>query len=231
MDRANAHAAPEIDDQQDERLAALLCSRLCHDLVSSIGAVNNGVELLREGHQDLMLDAIELIATSGQIAARRLAYFRLAFGVTGGGARGNVPFSDARQIARQYYANGRVELQWPEDLDWGACDTIPGLPRLVLNVLFIGEEALTRGGQMLLSVNHERQRLVLSLQGRDPRIQDDHRLVLAGQVPVEKLDPRTVPLYLARQLFLRNHMHLIIDPYGPGRLDLSLDLSRILPRI
>ena len=204
----------------DTRLAALLCSRLCHDLISPVGAVNNGVELLREGHEDLMLDAVELIANSGQIAARRIAFFRMAFG--GAGLSGLQNLAEAQNIAQALYSTGRNDLVWPADLNWQIFESITVLPRLILNLLFIGDEALARGGRMALHPEPARRRITLSLTGRDPVIQDGHRQVLAGHVPVAQLDARTVPFYLAWQLFRQNDVHFIVDPHGPGRLDLHL---------
>lgn len=211
--------ASSSEEADAVRVASLLCSRLCHDLVSSVGAVNNGVELLREGHDDLMLDAVELIANSGQVAVRRIAFFRLAFGMGGQGAQ---IMADARAAAMGFFALGRSDLIWDDAVDLEPFADVSLLPKILLNLLFIGDEALIRGGQMLLEVDSERKRISLRLTGRDPKIQDDHRLVLAGQVPVGRLDPRTVPFYMALQLFRGAGLCFVVDPHGPGRLDLHL---------
>jgi histidine phosphotransferase ChpT len=210
----------KIDLTDDTRLATLLCSRLCHDLISAVGAVNNGVELLREGHEDLMLDAVELIASSGQIAARRISFFRLAFG--NAGLTGPQSLADARAAAMALYTTGRHDLIWADNLDWQNFDGVDVLPRLIWNLLFIGDEALARGGQMVLRTDLARRRLTLNLTGRDPQIQDAQRMVLGGLVPVERLDARTVPFYLAWSLFRHSGVHFMVDPHGPGRLDLHL---------
>ena len=68
----------------DLRLAQLLCSRLCHDLVGPAGAVNAGLELAEEGEMDG--DALELVTSSAAEVTRRLAFFRIAFGAAGGKA-------------------------------------------------------------------------------------------------------------------------------------------------
>jgi len=79
--------------QVDVRVAQLLCSRLCHDLVSPIGAVNAGLELLEEAADDDGR-ALGLITTSAAEAARRLAFYRVAFGL-GVGAQGAAPMQAA----------------------------------------------------------------------------------------------------------------------------------------
>jgi histidine phosphotransferase ChpT len=62
-------------------LAALLCSRVCHDIISPVGAINNGLELLDEGGADE--DAMQLIRASARVASARLKYARIAFGAAG----------------------------------------------------------------------------------------------------------------------------------------------------
>ena len=70
---------PDLD------FAALLCSRLCHDLVSPVGAINNGLEILEEEKDASMREAVvDLITKSTQQTANKLQFFRLAFGAAGG---------------------------------------------------------------------------------------------------------------------------------------------------
>ena len=66
-------------------LASLLCSRLCHDLMSPVGALNNGIELLADEQDPEMRDkCLELLADSARASANKLKFFRLAFGAGGG---------------------------------------------------------------------------------------------------------------------------------------------------
>jgi histidine phosphotransferase ChpT len=94
----------------DIRVAELLCSRLCHELVSPVGAINNGVELIEEMGEDMAEEAIALISHSAGQAARRLRLLRLAYGAAGG--EGAVGFADAQQAATAYFADGKISLDW-----------------------------------------------------------------------------------------------------------------------
>src|SRR5437588_10866895 len=77
--RIHRHAMNAVD------LASLLCSRLCHDLMSPVGALNNGIELLADEQDPEMRDkCLELLADSARASANKLRFFRLAFGAAGG---------------------------------------------------------------------------------------------------------------------------------------------------
>jgi histidine phosphotransferase ChpT len=66
-------------------LASLLCSRLCHDLLSPVGALNNGLELMAdEQDPDMRERCLELLSESAKASANKLKFFRLAFGAGGG---------------------------------------------------------------------------------------------------------------------------------------------------
>ena len=96
-------------------LVALICSRLCHDLAGSIGAVNNGVELLAEETDPGMREeAIGLIAQSANDAARRLAFFRLALGASGG-VQDPMALGEISRVAQSYFAGGRLNLVLPQE--------------------------------------------------------------------------------------------------------------------
>ena len=65
--------------------AGLLCARLCHDLLSPIGALENGLELLaQENDPEMQAQCLDLLAQSSRAALNKLKFFRLAFGVAGG---------------------------------------------------------------------------------------------------------------------------------------------------
>ena len=93
--------------------ASLLCSRLCHDLLSPVGALNNGLELLADEHDPEMRQrCLELLAESAKASANKLKFFRLAFGAAGGFGE-TIDTREARAaIEGLFAANHRVELGW-----------------------------------------------------------------------------------------------------------------------
>lgn len=129
-------------------LVALICSRLCHDLAGSIGAVNNGIELLAEETDPAMRDeAIGLIAQSGGDAARRLAFFRLALGAAGS-LDEPMAVSELARVAQAYFAGGKVTASLPGS----SLDNLPKpLGKALLLLLLIAAQALVRGGTLALT--------------------------------------------------------------------------------
>src|ERR1700735_161391 len=99
--------------QIDMRVMELLASKLCHDLVSPVSAINNGVELIEDIGGSVTEEAMKLIGDSAGHASRRLRLFRMAYGRAG--SEENLGVRDVRQIAEQYIAGGKVILHWPED--------------------------------------------------------------------------------------------------------------------
>ncbi|MEK9968817.1 MAG: histidine phosphotransferase family protein [Ferrovibrio sp.] len=132
---------------EDLDLVALICSRLCHDLAGSIGAVNNGVELLAEETDAAMRDeAIGLIAQSASDAARRLSFFRLALGASGSMGE-PMPYSELARIAKAYFEGGKLSLLLP-----ASTDTLPKpLGKALLLGLSLAAQALPRGGSLALT--------------------------------------------------------------------------------
>ena len=133
--------------QRDIDLVALICSKLCHDLAGSVGAVSNGAELLAEETDATMREeAIRLIAQSANDAARRLAFFRLALGASGG-LDEPMASADLARVAGDYFQGGRVRLLPLVGLP-------SSLPKPLAKALLLGLSvmamALPRGGALRL---------------------------------------------------------------------------------
>jgi histidine phosphotransferase ChpT len=126
-------------------LAALLCSRVCHDLISPTGAIVNGLEVLEEKQSDeeTKTFALDLIKKSARTASARLQFCRLAFGAAGS-STAQIDLGDAQNMARAFLEDDKTKLTWnlPRVL----------LPKnrvkLLLNMLIIAGQTIPRGGTM-----------------------------------------------------------------------------------
>jgi len=125
-------------------LAALLCSRICHDLISPTGAIVNGLEVLEDGGDaETKTFALDLIKKSARTASARLQFCRLAFGAAGS-AGAQIDVGDAEAMARGFIEDGKITLAWnlPRVL----------LPKnrvkLLLNMLIIASQTIPRGGTL-----------------------------------------------------------------------------------
>ncbi|MGP0092060.1 MAG: histidine phosphotransferase ChpT [Xanthobacteraceae bacterium] len=125
-------------------LAALLCSRLCHDLISPVGAIVNGLEVLEEDNDEATKKfAIELITKSARQASARLQFCRLAFGAAGSSGA-QIDLGDAEAMARGFIEDEKTKLVWKL--------TRALLPKnrvkLLMNMLIIGGQTIPRGGTL-----------------------------------------------------------------------------------
>ncbi|HLZ05913.1 MAG TPA: histidine phosphotransferase family protein [Bradyrhizobium sp.] len=125
-------------------LAALLCSRVCHDLISPVGAIVNGLEVLDDNPKPEDRDfALELIRKSARTASARLQFCRLAFGAAGS-AGAQIDLGDALNMAKGHIEDGKCTITW----------NLPRLllpknrVKLLLNMLVIAQQTIPRGGTL-----------------------------------------------------------------------------------
>lgn len=127
-------------------LAALLCSRVCHDIISPVGAINNGLELLDEGGADE--DAMNLIRASARNASARLQFARIAFGAAGSAGM-LIDTGDAESVAHAFMKSEKPELSWN-----GVRALLPkNKVKLLLNLVMIANAAIPRGGKVSVFID------------------------------------------------------------------------------
>ncbi|MCS0504412.1 histidine phosphotransferase ChpT [Ancylobacter mangrovi] len=162
-------------------LAALLCSRVCHDVISPVGAIVNGLEVLEdEDDPSMKAFALDLIAKSAKQASARLQFARLAFGAAGS-AGAQIDTGDAENVARGFIQDDRTSLEW----------TVPRalLPKnkvkLLLNLLLVAVSTIPRGGRIALSATGEGEAggFQLRSEGSHARIPPHLADLLAGNAP------------------------------------------------
>jgi len=180
-------------------LASLLCSRLCHDLMSPVGALNNGIELLAdETDPDMREKCLELLADSARASANKLKFFRLAFGA-GGGFADAIDTTEARAALEGVFGPERkIELGWLVNDDKLA----KGAVKLLLNVALLAGDALVRGGRLDVGAEHNGQDLELVIRGEGPRILLDPQLreTLAKGNSGGTVEPRAAGAWLSHSL-------------------------------
>jgi histidine phosphotransferase ChpT len=180
-------------------LASLLCSRLCHDLLSPVGALNNGIELLADEQDPEMRErCLELLSESARASANKLKFFRIAFGAAGG--FGDEIDTREAQAALQglYGPERRIELGWmvPDD------KMSKGATKLLLNLAMIAGDALVRGGRLDVGAEGSGASLEMVIRAEGPRILLDPRLretILTGSSGGE-VEPRAAGAWLAHSL-------------------------------
>jgi histidine phosphotransferase ChpT len=168
----------------DIRIAALLCARLCHELIGPITAINNGTELLADEDLDFADDAVELIGVGARQAADRLQFYRFAYGFSGG-AIGTQP----RDLVARLFGGSRITCEYGESaavlpLEW---------QRLACNLLLVAADALPRGGRLVLAT------AILEIEaiGEAPSLSPETLAALTLVASIDGLTSRTVQAYFA----------------------------------
>jgi histidine phosphotransferase ChpT len=203
---------------EEIRLAALLCSRLCHDLIGPIGAVSNGVELLyEETDPEMRRQALDLVAMSAGEAAHRIEFYRVAFGAASG-LGGDIEANEVRRIACALFEHGRVRLDWPEHPDPSMFLAIE-VGKLALNMILLAAGTLPRGGIVTVALGEagEALELLVSAAGERAAMDQDVIAALGADTPGAVIEPRTAQPYLAARLAER---------LG-GSIEVSEDVDRI----
>ncbi len=171
-------------------LAALLCSRVCHDIISPVGAINNGLELLDEGGADE--DAMKLIRTSARNASARLQFARIAFGAAGSAGM-QIDTGDAEAVAAAYIKNEKPELEWI-----GARALLPkNKVKLLLNMILTAIGAIPRGGKISVRLDDldTTPNFTITAAGPMVRVPPKFLELHSGQKPAEPIDAHSVQAY------------------------------------
>lgn len=180
-------------------LASLLCSRLCHDLLSPVGALSNGLELLAdEKDPEMRQRCFELLEQSAKASADKLKFFRLAFGAAGGFGE-QVPVAEARQLVDALAgSNGRVAVNWMFGVDSLAKPAV----KTMLNLALIGLDALVRGGTLDIGVEVRDSVAEIVVRAAGQRVAIDPAIgqALEGTLPSTELSSRTAPAAMVHQL-------------------------------
>jgi len=180
-------------------LASLLCSRLCHDLMSPVGALNNGIELLAdETDPDMREKCLELLADSARASANKLKFFRLAFGAAGG--FGESVDTHEAQVALEgvFGPERRIELGWVVN-----DGKLPkGAVKLLLNLSLLAGDALVRGGRLDVGAETRDGEIELAVRAEGQRILLDPvlRETLANGASGGTIEPRAAGAWLAHSL-------------------------------
>jgi histidine phosphotransferase ChpT len=181
----------------DLEFAAMLVSRVCHDLVSPVGAVVNGLEVLEdERDAGLRADALKLVASSAEQAAARLQFARVAFGAAGS-AGAELDLNEVGRTMTNFTRGGKTELEWKAasanwPKDWA---------KLLMNATLLALDALPRGGKVVVETSPEGSppSFTVRATGTNARILEEVEKAALGE-PSAALDGRSIQAYLTHKL-------------------------------
>ncbi|MCA0902882.1 MULTISPECIES: histidine phosphotransferase family protein [Qipengyuania] len=212
-----------MTDSNPTDLAAMLCSRLCHDMLSPVGALSNGLELLAmETDPEMRKSVMELLEQSATISTNKLKFFRLAFGAAGGfGDR--VDVAEPRSLIEALAGdNDKIQINWAIET---ANLSKPSV-KVLLNFAQIAIDALVRGGTLDVGAEVRDGNCEIVVRATGPKIAFDETIgkAIEGSLPSSELSSRTAAAHM---------IALLAEESGGGlqyaRTDEALVLGAVLP--
>jgi len=190
----------------DLRVLELLSSRLCHELISPVGAVNNGIELMDEDDPDFVKEAMQLIGNSAKTAGRRLDFYRFAYGSGRAGT--------GRDVMMGLLEGGKARCTWDDAVNALAVEW----QRVACNMVLLATEALPRGGTIHVLATAGKPGVVVKGAGDSVNITAELRAVLDGTAGVADLTARTVHAYYTAKIAEAQGAKLVLAEPAPGNL-------------
>lgn len=176
-------------------LAALLCSRVCHDIISPVGAINNGLEVLdEETSEEMKAFAFDLIRKSARQASAKLQFARLAFGAAGS-AGAEIDIGDAEKVARGYMDGEKAEFSWTAPRVLMPKNQV----KLILNLVLMATAAVPRGGSIKVTIEGEPTKpdVTFLCSGPSARIPAAFATLIPGTIIDVNIDAHAVQPYYA----------------------------------
>jgi histidine phosphotransferase ChpT len=196
------------------RVAELMCSRLCHDLISPAAAVSNGLELLDDGQGGMDQEVMSLLTFSVGQAAGKLMYFRMAYGLGGDNADA-LTQSDAVNLIRGVVEEDKISL----DLQDGDTPLGRDATKLLLNAALVGLETLPNRGKLSISVERDPAlKITIAGDGEGVAVRPEVREVLTADADVMALTPRTVQAYFTSWLALTLGGSFVLQSEKPSHV-------------
>jgi histidine phosphotransferase ChpT len=188
------------------RVVELLAARLCHELVSPVAAINNGVELLVEEEADFVRDAVDLIGQSARRAGRRLQFYRFAYGTLGSSG------PDPKDLAVGLMEGGKVICDWSAE-----AQTLPrDWQKLACNMVVLAAEALPRGGTVTVRpMRRGASGVEVESAGDQVNVTPELRAAIGTHTAIDDLTSRTVHGYFTACLAQSMGANLAIDGVTP----------------
>ena len=210
------------------RILELLISKVCHDLISPIGAVNNGVEFVQEMGAEDAGDAIDLIAFSAGQASSKLRAYRMAYGA--GGADSSIKPEDVYNVIEDMIkADGKVSQDWDKDAGFGidpeTFERPEGFAKVLISALLQAIDCLPKGGVLNVeSVNDDPMHLRVSAMGEDAGIRDRSGEALALSIARDDLEPKYIHPYITG-LVVQHYGFAVSMQEGDDQVEILLNFT------
>lgn len=211
------------------KLAQLMCSRLCHDLITPVGAISTGLEIIGESGDEIDPELLSLTSHSSQNASKRLVYYRAAFGYSTSSIL-NCP-EKLEKLLQDYLETYKVKLDWHCTVPEEQITILQSHARLLVNIAGIMVECAPYGGIFKITItpsqNRESLRFSLTLTGDLVRFKTDNKQALMGQLLGKDATPHSVQSYLTSLLLDEKQAKLSLTTISSTLLDFYFETERL----
>lgn len=207
---------------KDLEFAALMCSRLCHDLISPAAALSNGLEVLEmDQDPEMREEADRLVKKSASQLAAKLQFARMAYGAATAHGK-EIDLAEAREVADLLFEEGKARLHWDVPAGYAPKDVV----RLLMNLCLLAHESVPRGHEVRVFLEQEGQTRRVGAEARGDIVVFPDKTVqcLQGALPETEVEPRTVQSWLTARLAAELNADLMIE-----KTKQSLDLIAKMP--
>lgn len=212
------------------RLAQLMCSRLCHDLITPVGAISTGLEIMEESDGEIDDELMSLTSTSAKNAAQRLIYYRAAFGFSSVASLDS--FEKIRNVLDMYLRTCKLNVEWEcsQTIDQA---TLKDNVRIIINLAGILAESAPYGGQFKISLKQIDDVLNCSytLTGDLVGLKSDTKRAMQGLLDEQDVTPHTVQSYLTKLFVDMKNGDLTILADSKEKIEVSYQSGQMLSNL
>ncbi len=207
------------------KLVEIVSSKICHDLISPVGAVSNGVEILEEMGADAGEDVVSLISFSAEQANAKLKTLRMAYGL--GGSDSSIKPENVHQVFGGFIAGDkRVTQDWDPHADLGLPNQT-GFAKILLCCLLLGVEGLPKGGNISVGSDDAPETVLITIAGDNAHFRDGYLDALEQKLSINELDPKHVHAYMTGLLATRYGYNIHVNESRQDFIFLRLTLSDV----
>lgn len=182
---------------ESTKLAEMLCTRFCHDIIGPVGAVSNGAEFLREEMKGVQSQAADLIESSSKEAVARVQYYRQAYGIGSVGISASL--TDTKQLTADYLSFGKVKLDWSDKYtDMSGVEINHTHKKVIMNLIILAAGSLIKGGTVEFTVTPEVA--TITAKGDIVKFDEKYETCLKGNINEDSVEPRLVQAFYTRKL-------------------------------
>ncbi len=205
----------------DTGILEILASKICHDLISPIGAVNNGIEFLEDMGPDAGKEVTDLIAFSAGQASAKLKAYRMAYGA--GGADDSIKPEEVHQAIQDIVgAEDKITQEWDPYGDLGYEDRPKAFCKMLVCALLLGMDSMPKGGTLGVSAGKNSGETLVTAKGEDASIRENSGSALTLALPRESLEPKYVHAYMTGLLGQAYGYSFEIENAGTDSVEITI---------